>query len=223
MGTEGGMCCVAEYYSANGVGRGTVSEVGAISAYNPPLTGGDMSAETSPGVMCPAHSKDDGYSTTTVGNVDQDNPAETELLEGQAFYASLAPSQFSLPITSMMKMSKAVAQTAAGTQTAPGAFGYEYSAINFPLWKVGIGSASPVNQYTVPNGYCYANACFSDFAKVGTQSTFKGAEKLGGLVKGPNMALVKTDEACGRANAACAAPPTAWNGAPAVMATCYGS
>merc|ERR1712072_482991 len=138
--TEGGMCCDAEYYSANGVGRGTVSEVGAISAYNPPLTGGDMSAETSPGVMCPAHSKDDCYSTTTVGNVDQDNPAETELLEGQAFYVSLAPSQFSLPttsttaathITSMMKMSKAVAQTAAGTQTAPGAFGYEYSAINF--------------------------------------------------------------------------------------------
>merc|ERR1712072_422284 len=100
MGTEGGMCCDAEYYSANGVGRGTVSEVGAISAYNPPLTGGDMSAETSPGVMCPAHSKDDGYSTTTVGNVDQDNPAETELLEGQAFYVSLAPSQFSLPTTS---------------------------------------------------------------------------------------------------------------------------
>merc|ERR1711937_257208 len=243
--TQGGMCCDAEYYSANGVGRGTVSEVGAISAYDPPLTGGDMSAENSPGVMCPAHSKDDGYSTTTVGNVNQGNPAETELLEGQAFYVSLAPSQYSLPttsstaatqkaneakqrkcathITSMMKMNKAVAKTAAGTQTAPGAFGYDYSAINFPLWKVGIGSASPVNEYTVPNGYCYANACFTDFAKVGTQSTFKGTEKLGELVKGPNMALIKTNEACGRANTACAAPPATWSGAPAVMATCYGS
>merc|ERR1712224_297547 len=238
--TQGGMCCDAEYYRANGVGRGTVSEVGAISAYDPPLTGGDMSAENSPGVMCPAHSKDDGYSTTTVGNVNQDNPAETELLEGQAFYVSLAPSQYSLPttsstaatqkaneakqrkcathITSMMKMNKAVAKTAAGTQTAPGAFGYDYSAINFPLWKVGIGSASPVNEYTVPNGYCYANACFTDLAKVGTQSTFKGTEKLGELVKGPNMALIDaTPTACGRANVACATAPATWNGGPAVM------
>merc|ERR1712078_417457 len=202
--TQGGMCCDAEYYSANGVGRGTISEVPAISAYDPPLTGGDMSAETSPGDMCPAHSKDDGYSTTTVGNVNQDNPAETELLEGQAFYVSLAPSQYSLPttsstaatqkaneakqrkcathITSMMKMNKAVAKTAAGTQTAPGAFGYDYSAIHF-----------------------------------------QGTEKLGELVKGPNMALIKTNEACGRANTACAAPPATWSGAPAVMATCYGS
>merc|ERR1712072_1070851 len=118
----------------------------------------------------------------------------------------------------MMKLNKATAVTAEA-----GKFGHSYSAINFPLWKVGIGAGTTPNQYTVPNGYCYANACFGDFAKVGTQSTFKGAEKLGELVKGPNMALVKTDEACGRANAACAAPPTAWNGAPAVMATCYGS
>merc|ERR1712182_62777 len=39
----------------------------------------------------------------------------------------------------------------------------------------------------------------------------------------PNMALIKTNEACGRANTACAAPPATWSGAPAVMATCYGS
>merc|ERR1712072_174575 len=158
--TEGGMCCDAEYYSANGVGRGTVSEVGAISAYNSPLTGGDMSAETSPGVMCPAHSKDDGYSTTTVGNVDQDNPAETELLEGQAFYVSLAPSQFSLPTTS----------TTAATQ-----------------------KANEAKQ----------KQCATHITSMMKMS--KAAAKLGELVKGPNMALVKTDEACGRANAACAA------------------
>merc|ERR1712176_204360 len=104
-----------------------------------------------------------------------------------------------------------VAESTAGT---PGKFGYSYSAIDFPLWKVGIGSTDPVNQYIVPNGYCYANACFNDFAEVGTQPTFKGAEKLGELVQGPNMALVEADEACGRANAACAAPPATWNGAP---------
>merc|ERR1719321_155989 len=45
-----------------------------------------------------------------------------------------------------------------GTAGTPGKFGYSYSAIDFPLWKVGIGSTDPVNQYIVPNGYCYANA-----------------------------------------------------------------
>merc|ERR1711907_219652 len=214
-----------------------------------------MAAESSVGTMCPMHGSGNGYSTSTVGNVNQVNPSETLLLEGQAFYVSLAPSQYSLPltsttaetqtaneakqkqcathITSMMKMSKAVAVESSGTPPSftateettgtPGKFGYDYSAIDFPLWKVGIGSADPVNQYIVPNGYCYANACFNDFAEVGTQSTFKGAEKLGELVQGPNMALVEAGEACGRANAACAAPPATWNGAPAVMATCYGS
>merc|ERR1712078_200645 len=255
--TQGGMCCDALYYGNEGVGRPTIAEVGSVSEFEPPLAGGVMAAESPVGTMCPMHGSGNGYSTSTVGNVNQVNPKETLLLEGQAFYVSLAPSQYSLPltsttdetqtaneakqkqcatqITSMMKMNKkekvasdgtaptfgaTVAESTAGT---PGKFGYSYSAIDFPLWKVGIGSTDPVNQYIVPNGYCYANACFNDFAEVGTQSTFKGAEKLGELVQGPNMALVEAGEACGRANAACAAPPATWNGAPAVMATCYGS
>merc|ERR1712134_175934 len=252
--TQGGMCCDALYYGEAGVGRPTIAGVGPVSEFEPPLAGGVMAAESSVGTMCPMHGSGNGYSTSTVGNVNQVNPSETLLLEGQAFYVSLAPSQYSLPltsttaetqtaneakqkqcathITSMMKMSKAVAVESSGTPPSftgtlstgtPGKFGYDYSAIDFPLWKVGIGSADPVNQYIVPNGYCYANACFNDFAEVGTQSTFKGAEKLGELVQGPNMALVEAGEACGRANAACAAPPATWNGAPAVMATCYGS
>merc|ERR1739848_680247 len=93
---------------------------------------------------------------------------------------------------------------------------YSYSAVEFPLWKVAIG-ASDNAVFTVPNGYCYANACLDDFAKVGTQSTFKGTEKLGELVKGPNMAVVDATTACGRANVACAAAPATWNGGPAVM------
>merc|ERR1712078_316538 len=255
--TRGGMCCDALYYGDAGVGRPTIAEVGSVSEFEPPLAGGVMAAESPVGTMCPMHGSGNGYSTSTVGNVNQVNPKETLLLEGQAFYVSLAPSQYSLPltsttdetqtaneakqkqsatqITSMMKMNKkekvasdgtaptfgaTVAESTAGT---PGKFGYSYSAIDFPLWKVGIGSTDPVNQYIVPNGYCYANACFNDFAEVGTQPTFKGAEELGELVQGPNMALVEADEACGRANAACAAPPATWNGAPAVMATCYGS
>merc|ERR1739848_940777 len=57
---------------------------GLISAFVPPLSGGDMSAETSPGTMCPAHSKGDGKDADKVANIGLDNPALTELLEGQA-------------------------------------------------------------------------------------------------------------------------------------------
>merc|ERR1712188_319014 len=112
-----------------------------------------------------------------------------ELLEGQAFYAALAPSQYTLPTTSTTATTQADA--------AAGTWGFSYSAIEFPLWKVGIGDGSSPSQYTVPNGYCYANACFEDFASIGTQSTFKGTEKFGELVSGPNMGASKTGEACG--------------------------
>merc|ERR1712078_236110 len=215
--TQGGMCCDALYYGEAGVGRPTIEGVGPVSEFEPPLAGGVMAAESSVGTMCPMHGSGNGYSTSTVGNVNQVNPSETLLLEGQAFYVSLAPSQYSLPltsttaetqtaneakqkqcathITSMMKMSKAVAVESSGTPPSftataettgtPGKFGYDYSAIDFPLWKVGIGSADPVNQCIVPNGYCYANACFNDFAEVGTQSTFKGAESLVSSCRGP--------------------------------------
>merc|ERR1712224_853290 len=183
--TQGGMCCDALYYGEDGVGRPTIEGVGPVSEFEPPLAGGVMAAESPVGTMRPMHGSGNGYSTSTVGNVNQVNPKETLLLEGQAFYVSLAPSQYSLPltsttdetqtaneakqkqcatqITSMMKMNKkekvasdgtaptfgaTVAESTAGT---PGKFGYSYSAIDFPLWKVGIGSTDPVNQYIVPN------------------------------------------------------------------------
>merc|ERR1739847_95104 len=107
---------------------------------------------------------------------------------------------------------------AAGTSASETVFDYGYSSIDFPLWKVALGAGSPAAKYTVPNGYCYANACFDYFAKVGTQSTFKGTEKLGELVSGPNMAAPKdASTACGHANSACAAAPATWDGGPAVM------
>merc|ERR1711985_129001 len=140
-------------------------------------------------------------------------------------------------ITSMMKLNKKAeslgavlasasdstatetsATGAAGTSASETNFDYGYSSIDFPLWKVALGAGSPAAKFTVPNGYCYANACFDDFAKVGTQSTFKGTEKLGELVSGPNMAVIDaTPTACGRANVACATAPATWNGGPAVM------
>merc|ERR1712134_157662 len=226
--TRGGMCCDALYYGDAGVGRPTIAEVGSVSEFEPPLAGGVMAAESPVGTMCPMHGSGNGYSTSTVGNVNQVNPKETLLLEGQAFYVSLAPSQYSLPltsttdetqtaneakqkqcatqITSMMKMNKKEKVASDGTAPTFGA-------------TVAESTAGTPGKF----GYSYANACFNDFAEVGTQPTFKGAEKLGELVQGPNMALVEADEACGRANAACAAPPATWNGAPAVMAACYGS
>merc|ERR1711977_435967 len=246
--TEGAFCCNAEYYGPDGVGRakpyyqsgdtgaatgkaialptGVVDPKGTgdIAAFNPPLTGGDMSAESSPGDMCPAHGSGNGYTQKTYGSI------------------LIAPSQYSLPttstttatqtanakkqkkcaerITSMMKLNKKAeslgavlasasdstatetsATGAAGTAASETNFDYGYSSIDFPLWKVALGAGSPAAKYTVPNGYCYANACFDDFAKVGTQSTFKGTEKLGELVSGPNMAAPKdASTACGHAN-----------------------
>merc|ERR1711937_622341 len=106
--TRGGMCRDALYYGDAGVGRPTIAEVGSVSEFEPPLAGGVMAAESPVGTMCPMHGSGNGYSTSTVGNVNQVNPKETPLLEGQAFYVSLAPSQYSLPLTS----------TTAETQTA---------------------------------------------------------------------------------------------------------
>jgi hypothetical protein len=286
--TQGAFCCNAEYYGPDGLGRaqpyyqigntgavanqgialppGVVAPTGTglLSAFNPPLIGGDMSAETSPGNMCPAHGSGNGYTEKTYSAIfTMDSPPMKELLEGQAFYAALAPSQYSLPttsttaatqtarakkqkkcaehITSMMKLNKKAASVGAfvtdpadNTATETSATGsgttsaaetvwdYAYSSINFPLWKVALGSGSPAAKYTVPSGYCYANACFDDFAKVGTQSTFKGTQKLGELVSGPNMAAPKdASTACGHANSACAAAPATWDGGPAVMQKCF--
>merc|ERR1712124_215489 len=157
--TQGGMCCDALYYGNEGVGRPTIAGVGPVSDYEPPLAGGVMAAESSVGTMCPMHGSGNGYSTSTVGNVNQVNPSETLLLEGQAFYVSLAPSQYSLPLTS----------TTDETQTANEAKQKQcatHITSMMKMCKVGIGSADPVNQYIVPNGCCYANACFNDFAEV---------------------------------------------------------
>merc|ERR1712025_881054 len=109
-----------------------------------PLSGGDMTSVTSPGTMCPAHGSGNGKTAKTVANIGLDNPAMTELLEGQAFYAALAPSQYSIPttstteetqtaraakqkkcaehITSMMKLTKVDASTPAGAAGAATVF-----------------------------------------------------------------------------------------------------
>merc|ERR1712201_55031 len=61
-----------------------------------------------------------------------------------------------------------------------------------------------------------------DFAAVGTATAFKGVQKLSTLQSSPDMASNPTTEtnACGRANAACVAPPSTWNGGEAIFAVC---
>lgn len=269
--SEGAFCCDAAYYGPQGVGRAAYSaqttcpntplgggcvggtSTGAIGEFNPPLTGGDLYAIDAAGSeMCPVHSSGNGANALATDDNDVEansevvNPAMTELLEGQAFYAALGPSQYSLPVTSttaatqtaraakqrrcaeeitaMMKINKADATTCT-TTTCNSATGFinSYSAINFPLWQVGIGAGNAPAKFTVPSGYCYANACLEDFATIGTQSTFKGAEQLGALVSGPNMALASDNNACGRANGACVDAPSNWNGGSAAFALCAGT
>ena len=109
--------------------------------------------------------------------------------------------------------------------------GYRTIAIDYPMWKVKIGQTAAGSgglDYFVPNGYCYANACFEDFADVGLTSAYKGKTKLAALVKSPDMSSNPTTVgtapsatgACGRANKACAAAPTGWTGAAAVFEGC---
>jgi len=258
----GARCCDALYYSADGVGLGGTVGVTGIqknSAFEPnALVGGAMESQTVPGTMC-----SDGSATSSVkkGLSGALNVKEKEFLEGQAFFASVAPSMYVLPkvnsvqatqtanaakqkkcaqtMTKMLKMNleakgtsvdstvckadgRVVASTTTGTVTAPGmCTGTGYSAVVNPLWLVKIGGTSAAN-YAVPNAYCYANACLEDFAAVGTATAFKGATKLSTLQSSPDMASnpSSTSNACGRANAACAAPPSTWNGGEAIFTKC---
>merc|ERR1712057_141848 len=61
-------------------------------------------------------------------------------------------------------------------------------AVSFPTWYVGIGEDSTglgSTGFVVPNGFCYAKACLTEFLKTSTAN--KGAG-MGKLVKDPNMA-----------------------------------
>merc|ERR1739848_974185 len=114
------------------------------------------------------------------------------------------------------------ANQAITTANAAACTGTAKFAVEYPLWLVGIGSGTSPASYAVPNGYCYANACLEDFAAVGTATAFKGVEKLSTLQSSPDMSSnpTTTTNACGRANAACAAPPSTWSGGAAVFAKC---
>jgi len=286
MATKGAFCCDALVYSAEGVGRPATDQAALPKDMVPPMVGGDMVAATSPGTMY------DGSSSVT-GLSEIKNPDQVDQLEGQAFYAVMAPMQYTLQTTSttasvqkaradkqkvcaetllqMLVMSRTGSDTStcqglkdcdvaagAAPNTAPFATtscvnnnpaagtaiavtslpttqspltncrGTAKNAINFPLWMVGIGGndagTTAATDYVVPNGYCYANACFEDFAEVGTQSAFAGKTKLKTLIKSPDMASAPTaaspKTSAGRANGACKAPPATWTGGAVEMKKC---
>merc|ERR1712094_8945 len=240
----GAFCCAALYYGSDGLGRGGATGITGVTKnkdFKPnALVGDAMETQNVAGGMC-----SDGSSSTSVkqGLSAALNVKEKEFLEGQAFFASVAPSMYVLPkvnslqaaqtanaakqkkcaqtLTTMLKMNqiakgtatdatvcKADGRVTAGTTGTSNAacYGTGYSAVPYPLWKVKIGDSSPA-EYVVPNGYCYANACIEDFAAVGTATASKGTTKLSTLQASPDMSSnpSTTTNACGRANAACAA------------------
>merc|ERR1711977_777903 len=248
--SDGAFCCDALYYGTDGLGRGSptadppIVGVTKNSDFTPiPLTGNAMQLEVAPGGNCPASG------TGKEGLSEVANVKQKEMLEGQAFYAVLAPSQYVLPkvssssttqtanaskqkkcaetITKMLKMNRVDAGVSTAADTCdndalaiPGTStdvctGTAADAIEYPLWMVGIGGGPTPDSYAVPNGYCYANACFEDFVAVGTAATFNGATKLSTLQSSPDMSTnpsATSGNSCGRANAACMAPPATWNG-----------
>merc|ERR1711981_713019 len=256
----GAFCCDALYYGADGLGRGIPTNdppiVGVTknSAFLPiPLSGDAMEREIAPGGVCTGeaanNAKMEGLSAAK-------NVKEMEMLEGQAFYAVLAPSQYVLPkvnsvattqaansarqkkcsetITQMLRMNRVAAGTSTSSATCKAdalaivgandaCTGTGYSAIEYPLWMVGIGGGTTPSTYAVPNAYCYANACLENFAAVGTDAAFNGVAKLSTLQSSPDMSTnpsATTGNSCGRANAACMAPPATWNGGEAIFKVC---
>merc|ERR1711977_75121 len=239
----GAFCCDALYYGTDGLGRGVASGGNDPSIVAVPkntefkpvaLQGGAMDQQTVPGGVCT-----DGDSSTSVkkGLSEAVNVEQEEFLEGQAFYTCLAPSQYVLPkVNSVSAGTKTddercinsallpatTANQAITTANAAACTGTAKFAVEYPLWLVGIGSGTSPASYAVPNGYCYANACLEDFAAVGTATAFKGVEKLSTLQSSPDMSSnpTTTTNACGRANAACVAAPSTWNGGEAIFTVC---
>jgi hypothetical protein len=93
MATKGAFCCDALVYSDEGIGRPERDQAVLPKDMVPPMVGGDMVALTTPGIMY------DGTSSVT-GLSEMKNPDQVDQLEGQAFYAVMAPMQYTLQTTS---------------------------------------------------------------------------------------------------------------------------
>merc|ERR1711959_49322 len=94
----GAFCCAALYYGSDGLGRGGATGITGVTKnkdFKPnALVGDAMETQNVAGGMC-----SDGSSSTSVkqGLSAALNVKEKEFLEGQAFFASVAPSMYVLP------------------------------------------------------------------------------------------------------------------------------
>merc|ERR1711977_734766 len=107
----GAFCCDALYYGSDGLGRGTptndppIVDVTKNADFKPvPLLGAALEKAVVPGGVCT-----DGKPTTAVkeGLSDAKNVEEEEYLEGQAFYACVAPSMYVLPKVNSVAVTQA--------------------------------------------------------------------------------------------------------------------
>merc|ERR1712224_450998 len=107
----GAFCCDALYYGSDGLGRGTptndppIVDVTKNADFKPvPLLGAALEKAVVPGGVCT-----DGKPTTAVkeGLSAAKNVEEEEYLEGQAFYACVAPSMYVLPKVNSVAVTQA--------------------------------------------------------------------------------------------------------------------
>jgi len=172
--------------------------------------------------------KDTGADTASVvGNTGLVNPRIASVLGGQAMWniiaAVFADSADSADVETNTNVNcaenldmmfwynaAAVVKNVDGTTFVPATDadkvkGDMPGAVSFPTWFVGIGEDSTglgSTGFVVPNGFCYAKACLTEFLKSSTGN--KGAN-MGRLVKDPNMANPVTPSSkCGQAQSACA-------------------
>merc|ERR1711861_118195 len=161
-----------------------------------------------------------------IGNADRVNPRVASVVGGQAIFniiaAVFADTDASTDVEAdtnfncarnldaMFQVNEgAIIKNVDGTTYEPATEAAEIAgdmpgAVSFPTWYVAIGSDADglgATGFVVPNGFCYTNACMTEFLKTATVD--EGA-KMGVLVKDPNMANpVTSTSKCGQALGAC--------------------
>ena len=145
------------------------------------------------------------------------NPSEKSLLEGLAFFKPISgPMANGDTVLNNGGLDAAAkARNAKCAETINAMLSWNDAgdgAVVFPTWNVYAGTLGETQgPYTVPSGFCYAQACLDLFM---TSSAPQGGLVHGELVASPQMGNGKSNSGCGHAYGACVATPSGWNGAP---------
>merc|ERR1719274_128699 len=160
-----------------------------------------------------------------IGNADRVNPRVASVVGGQAIFniiaAVFADTDASTDVEAdthvncarnldaMFQVNEgAIIKNVDGTTYEPATEAAEIAgdmpgAVSFPTWYVAIGTDAiglGSTGFVVPNGFCYTNACMTEFMK----TVLDGDFELGKLIKDPNMANpVTSSSKCGQALTAC--------------------